>query len=133
MKFANTYITEVKGHLAQALKLIEIADAENRKFKLHTTNVFYNHFADLKESDKLPDDITTFKDYLYALFNLEDQDAEDDYRNFLDYSLAGHIECILNEANIELCNLPLYDYEDTKNREQHSMRSLKTMKKLIQR
>lgn len=114
LKFANTYITEVKGHLAQALKLIEIADAENRKFKLHTTNVFYNHFADLKESDKLPDDITTFKDYLYALFNLEDQDAEDDYRNFLDYSLAGQIECILNEANIELFNLPLYDYEDTK-------------------
>lgn len=114
LKFANTYITEVKGHLAQALQLIEIADAENRKFKLHTTNVFYNHFADLKESDKLLDDITTFKDYLYALFNLEDQDAEDDYRNFLDYSLAGQIECILNEANIELFNLPLYDYEDTK-------------------
>ena len=114
LKFANTYITEVKGHLAQALQLIEIADAENRKFKLHTTNVFYNHFADLKELDKLPDDITTFKDYLYVLFNLEDQDAEDDYRNFLDYSLAGQIECILNEANIELFNLPLYDYEDTK-------------------
>lgn len=114
LKFANTYITEVKGHLAQALQLIEIADAENRKFKLHTTNVFYNHFADLKESDKLPDDITTFKDYLYALFNLNDKDAEDDYRNFLDYSLADQIECILDEANIELFNLPSYDYEDTK-------------------
>lgn len=114
LKFANTYITEVKGHLAQALQLIEVADAENRKFKLHTTNVFYNHFADLKESDKLPDDITTFKDYLYALFNLNDKDAEDDYRNFLDYSLADQIECILDEANIELFNLPSYDYEDTK-------------------
>lgn len=114
LKFANTYITEVKGHLAQALQLIEIADAENRKFKLNTTNVFYNHFADLKESDKLPDDIITFKDYLYALFNLEDQDMEDDYRNFLDYSLAYQIEYILKEANIELYNLPSYDYEDTK-------------------
>ena len=114
LKFANTYITEVKGHLEQALQLIEIADAENRKFKLNTTNVFYNHFADLKESDKLPDDITTFKDYLYALFNLEDQDAGDDYKNYLDYSLADQIEYILNEANIELFNLPTYDYEDTK-------------------
>lgn len=64
LKFANTYITEVKGHLAQALQLIEIADAEPRKFKLHTNNVFYNHYADLKELGKLPDDITTFKDYL---------------------------------------------------------------------
>ena len=114
LKFANTYITEVKGHLSQALQLIEIADAETRKFTLHTTNVFYNHFADLKESDKLPDDITTFKDYLYVLFNLEDQDAEDDYKNFLDYSLADQIEYILKEANIELFTLPSYDYEGTK-------------------
>lgn len=113
-KFANTYITEVKGHLAQALQLIEIADEETRNFTLHTTNVFYNHFADLKESDKLPDDITTFKDYLYVLFNLEDQDAEDDYKNFLDYSLADQIEYILKEANIELFTLPSYDYEGTK-------------------
>lgn len=114
LKFANTYITEVKGHLAQALQLIEIADEETRKFTLHTTNVFYNHFVDLKESDKLPDDITTFKDYLYVLFNLEDQDAEDDYKNFLDYSLADQIEYILKEANIELFTLPSYDYEGTK-------------------
>lgn len=113
-KFANTYITEVKGHLAQALQLIEIADEETHNFTLHTTNVFYNHFADLKESDKLPDDITTFKDYLYVLFNLEDQDAEDDYKNFLDYSLADQIEYILKEANIELFTLPSYDYEGTK-------------------
>ena len=117
LKFANTYITEVKGHLSQALQLIEIADAETRKFTLHTTNVFYNHFADLKESDKLPDDITTFKDYLYVLFNLEDQDAEDDYKNFLDYSLADQIEYILSEANIELFTLPSYDYEGTKKSE----------------
>lgn len=117
LKFANTYITEVKGHLAQALQLIEIADVETRKFKLHTTNVFYNHFADLKESDKLPDDITTFKDYLYVLFNLEEQDAEDDYKNFLDYSLADQIEYILREANIELFTLPSYDYEGTKKSE----------------
>ena len=117
LKFANTYITEVKGHLAQALQLIEIADAETRKFTLHTTNVFYNHFADLKESDKLPDDITTFKDYLYALFNLNDQDTEDDYRSFLDYSLADQIEYILREANIELFTLPSYDYEGTKKSE----------------
>lgn len=116
-KFANTYITEVKGHLAQALQLMEIADAETRKFTLHTTNVFYNHFADLKESDKLPDDVTTFKDYLYVLFNPEDQDAEDDYRSFLDYSLADQIEYILKEANIELFTLPLYDYEGTKKSE----------------
>ena len=114
LKFANTYITEVKGHLAQALQLIEIADAETRKFTLNTNNVFYNHFADLKELDKLPDGITTFKDYLYVLFNLEDQDAEDDYRNFLDYSLADQIEYILKEANIELFALPSYDYEGTK-------------------
>ena len=117
LKFANTYITEVKGHLSQALQLIEIADAETRKFKLHTTNVFYNHFANLKELDKLPDDITTFKDYLYVLFNLDDQDEEDDYRNFLDYSLADQIENILKGANIELFNLPLYDHEGTKKSE----------------
>jgi len=117
LKFANTYITEVKGHLAQALQLIEIADGETHKFTLHTANVFYNHFADLKESDKLPDDITTFKDYLYVLFNLEDQDAEDDYKNFLDYSLADQIEYILKEANIELFTLPSYDYEGTKKSE----------------
>lgn len=117
LKFANTYITEVKGHLAQALQLIEIADAETRKFTLHTTNVFYNHFADLKESDKLPENITTFKDYLYELFNLEDKDAEDDYRSFLDYSLADQIEYILKEANIELFTLPSYDYEGTKKSE----------------
>lgn len=117
LKFANTYITEVKGHLAQALQLIEIADAETRKFTLHTTNVFYNHFADLKESDKLPDYITTFKDYLYELFNLEDQDAEDDYKSFLDYSLADQLEYILKEANIELFTLPSYDYEGTKKSE----------------
>lgn len=117
LKFANTYITEVKGHLAQALQLIEIADAETRKFTLHTANVFYNHFADLKELDKLPDDIKTFKDYLYVLFNLEDQDAEDDYRSFLDYSLADQIEHILNEANIELFTLPSYDYDGTKKSE----------------
>ena len=116
-KFANTYITEVKGHLAQALQLIEIADEENRKFKLHTTNVFYNHFADLKKSDKLPDDITTFKDYLYALFNLNDQDTEDDYKNFLNHSLGDQIEYILKEANIELFPLPSYDYEGTKKSE----------------
>ena len=116
-KFANTYITEVKGHLAQALQLIEIADAETRKFKLHTTNVFYNHFADLKDSDKLPDDITTFKEYLYVLFNLEEQDEEDDYRGFLDYSLAYQIEYILREGNIELFTLPSYDYEGTKKSE----------------
>lgn len=117
LKFANTYITEVKGHLAQALQLIEIADAETRKFTLHTTNVFYNHFADLKESDRLPENITTFKDYLYELFNLEDKDAEDDYRSFLDYSLADQIEYILKEANIELFTLPSYDYEGTKKSE----------------
>ena len=117
LKFANTYITEVKGHLAQALQLIEIADAETRKFTLHTTNVFYNHFADLKELDKLPDGITTFKDYLYVLFNLEDQDADDDYKNFLDYSLADQIEYILKDANIELFALPSYDYEGTKKSE----------------
>ena len=116
-KFANTYITEVKGHLAQALQLIEIADEETRKFKLHTTNVFYNHFADLKESEKLPDDIKTFKDYLYALFNLNDKDTEDDYINFLNYSLADQIKCILEEANIELFNLPMYDHEGTKKSE----------------
>ena len=117
MKFANTYITEVKGHLTQALQLIEIADAEPRKFKLHTNNVFYNHYADLKELSKLPDDITTFKDYLYILFNLEDQDAEDDYKNFLNFSLAGQIEYILKEANIELFYLPSYEHEDTKKSE----------------
>lgn len=117
LKFANTYITEVKGHLAQALQLIEIADAEPRKFKLHTNNVFYNHYADLKELSKLPDDITTFKDYLYILFNLEDQDAEDDYKNFLNFSLAGQIEYILKEANIELFYLPSYEHEDTKKSE----------------
>lgn len=117
LKFANTYITEVKGHLAQALQLIEIADAETRKFTLHTTNVFYNHFADLKETDKLPDDITTFKDYLYVLFNLEEQDVNDDYKRFLDYSLANQIEFILREANIELFTLPSYDYEGTKKSE----------------
>lgn len=117
LKFANTYITEVKGHLAQALQLIEIADAEPRKFKLHTNNVFYNHYADLKELSKLPDDITTFKDYLYVLFNLEDQDAEDDYKNFLNFSLAGQIEYILKEANIELFYLPSYEHEDTKKSE----------------
>ena len=117
MKFANTYITEVKGHLAQALQLIEITDAEPRKFKLHTNNVFYNHYADLKELSKLPDDITTFKDYLYILFNLEDQDAEDDYKNFLNFSLAGQIEYILKEANIELFYLPSYEHEDTKKSE----------------
>lgn len=117
LKFANTYITEVKGHLSQALQLTEIADAETRKFKLHTTNVFYKHFADLKELDKLPDDITTFKNYLYTLFNLEEEDAEDDYKNFLDYSLANQINYILKEANIELFNLPLYDHEDTKKSE----------------
>lgn len=117
LKFANTYITEVKGHLSQALQLIEIADEETRKFTLHTTNVFYNHFADLKGADKLPDDVTTFKDYLYVLFNLEDQDAEDDYKNFLDYSLADQIEYILKEANIELFTLPSYDYEGTKKSE----------------
>lgn len=117
LKFANTYITEVKGHLAQALQLIEIADAEPRKFKLHTNNVFYNHYADLKELGKLPDDITTFKDYLYILFNLEDQDAEDDYKNFLNFSLAGQIEYILKEANIELFYLPSYEHEDTKKSE----------------
>lgn len=94
LKFANTYITEVKGHLAQALQLIEIADAESRKFKLHTNNVFYNHYADLRESDNLPDDIKTFKDYLYVLFNLNEQDAEDDYKNFLNFSLANQIEYI---------------------------------------
>lgn len=117
LKFANTYITEVKGHLAQALQLIEIADAESRKFKLHTNNVFYNHYADLRESDNLPDDIKTFKDYLYVLFNLNEQDAEDDYKNFLNFSLANQIEYILNEANIELFSLPSYDHEDTKKSE----------------
>ncbi|WP_289198335.1 hypothetical protein [Bacteroides acidifaciens] len=117
LKFANTYITEVKGHLNQALQLIEIADAEDRKFKLHTNNVFYNHYADLKESVTLPDGIITFKDYLYELFNLEDKDAEDDYRSFLDYSLADQIRCLLNEACIELFYLPLYEYEDTKKSE----------------
>lgn len=117
LKFANTYITEVKGHLVQALQLIEIADEKTRKFTLHTTNVFYNHFADLKKLDKLPDDITTFKDYLYVLFNLEDQDAADDYKNFLDYSLADQIEYILKEANIELFTLPSYDHEGTKKSE----------------
>ncbi len=117
LKFANTYITEVKGHLLQALQLIEIADEETRKFTLHTTNVFYNHFADLKEADELPEYITTFKDYLYELFSLEDQDAEDDYKNFLDYSLADQIENILKEANIELFTLPSYDYEGTKKSE----------------
>lgn len=116
-KFANTYITEVKGHLDQALQLIGIADAENRKFKLRTNNVFYNHYANLKELDKLPGDINTFKDYLYVLFNLQDQDTEDDYKNFLDYSLANQIAYILNEANIELFNLPLYTYEETKKSE----------------
>lgn len=116
-KFANTYITEVKGHLDQALQLIGIADAENRKFKLRTNNVFYNHYANLKELDKLPDDINTFKDYLYVLFNLQDQDAEDDYKDFLDYSLANQIACILNEASIELFNLPLYTYEETRKSE----------------
>lgn len=117
LKFANTYITEVKGHLAQALQLIELADAENRKFELRTNNVFYNHYADLKDSDKLPDDIITFKDYLYILFNLEDYDAEDDYKNFLDNSLADQIKFLLREANIELFYLPSYTYEDTKKSE----------------
>lgn len=117
LKFANTYITEVKGHLAQALQLIELADAENRKFELRTNNVFYNHYADLKNSDKLPDDIITFKDYLYILFNLEDYDAEDDYKNFLDNSLADQIKYLLSEANIELFYLPSYTYEDTKKSE----------------
>lgn len=117
LKFANTYITEVKGHLAQALQLIELADAENRKFELRTNNVFYNHYADLKDSDKLPDDIITFKDYLYILFNLEDFDAEDDYKNFLDNSLADQIKYLLSEANIELFYLPSYTYEDTKKSE----------------
>lgn len=117
LKFANTYITEVKGHLAQALQLIELADAENRKFELRTNNVFYNHYADLKDSDKLPDDIITFKDYLYILFNLEDYDAEDDYKNFLDNSLADQIKYLLSEANIELFYLPSYTYEDTKKSE----------------
>ena len=84
---------------------------------MHTTNVFYNHFADLKKSDKLPDDITTFKDYLYALFNLNDQDTEDDYKNFLNHSLGDQIEYILKEANIELFPLPSYDYEGTKKSE----------------
>ena len=117
LKFANTYITEVKGHLAQALQLIELADAENRKFELRTNNVFYKHYANLKDSDKLPDDIITFKDYLYILFNLEDYDAEDDYKNFLDNSLADHIKYLLNEANIELFYLPSYTHEDTKKSE----------------
>lgn len=117
LKFANTYITEVKGHLDQALQLIEIADAENRKFKLRTNNVFYNHYEDLKELDSLPDGIISFKDYLYELFNLDNNDSEDDYRSFLDYSLAGQIKYLLNEANIELFNLPLYDYDATKKSE----------------
>jgi hypothetical protein len=94
LKFANTYITEVRGHLAQALELIEIADAETRKFKLQTNNVFYNHYANLKESDILPEGIITFKDYLYELFNLNDDDAEDDYKNFLSYSLSDQIGSI---------------------------------------
>lgn len=117
LKFANTYITEVKGHLAQALQLIELADAENRKFELRTNNVFYNHYADIKASDKLPDDIITFKDYLYILFNLEDYDAEDDYKNFLDNSLADQIKYLLSLANIELFYLPSYTHEDTKKSE----------------
>lgn len=117
LKFANTYITEVKGHLEQALQLIEIADAENRKFRLRTNNVFYNHYEDLKELDILPGGIISFKDYLYELFNLDDNDLEDDYRSFLDYSLAGQIKHLLNEVSIELFNLPLYDYENTKKSE----------------
>ena len=117
LKFANTYITEVKGHLAQALQLIEIADSEYRKFKLRTNNVFYNHYADLKELDSLPEDIITFKDYLFVLFNLKDWDAEDDYRNFLDNSLADQIKNLLDEANIELFYLPSYTHEDTKKSE----------------
>jgi hypothetical protein len=109
LKFANTYITEVRGHLAQALELIEIADAETRKFKLQTNNVFYNHYANLKESDILPEGIITFKDYLYELFNLNDDDAEDDYKNFLSYSLSDQIGSILEVANIELFILPSFD------------------------
>lgn len=129
LKFANTYITEVKGHLDQALQLIEIADAENRKFKLRTNNVFYTHYEDLKELDILPDGIISFKDYLYELFNLDDNDSEDDYRGFLDYSLAGQIKFLLNEADIELFNLPLYDYEDTKKSEKAFKAVLKNNEK----
>lgn len=117
LKFANTYITEVKGHLAQALQLIDIADAENRKFELHTNNVFYRHYSNLKGLEILPDDIVTFKDYLYVLFNLEDRDAKDDYRSYLDFSLGNQIEHLLGESNIELFPLPMFNWEDTRKSE----------------
>ena len=110
LRFAESYLSEIYGHVQQALKLASWHEFPTFGFKDFSRNVFYQHYIHLKGLGQLPEDALTYTDYLAALFSLDAYDVVNESIRGKSKVLKSEIEHMLEEdLGIELHPVPYYD------------------------
>jgi hypothetical protein len=107
------YIKECAGHLLEAKKYINIDFSKNEM--QYSNNVFVSCYFYMKNNNfNAPD---TLLDYL-SVFSSSIRTEQSDYQQWV-RSIMTDIQSILNRANIEFLNTPLYGHEECKVIEQN--------------
>lgn len=110
LKVSKHYLSEIIYQLKQALFLIQFTEISNLPKCPISTNVFYLYFYWLQENNGLPDDVDSFGEFMFKMFNLEEDDAfSKDYESVA----MGVLECKLYEDfGIEISNTPTFEVSE---------------------
>lgn len=112
-KIASFYLSEIAFHLKDAIYLIPYEEYGLLNDFGNSTNVFYNYYFFLKEESLLEDHINSFKDFIYAGFELTpDVVNKFNYNEIAFQAIAQR----LNSLGISVYNGDSYydSYEDSK-------------------
>ncbi len=103
------YLSEVSYHLKQALLLIPFADRYDIYKKEISSNVFYRYYYELRDKDQLKEDVNSFADFLYDVFEFEEADAYS--TSFWEKSTSVLENIIYNDLGITIERIPTYSEE----------------------
>ncbi len=110
IKLCRVYLKEICQHVIQAVRLLHFETLPGFGAGLLSRNVFYHHYIWLKTNSKLPEDITTFAEYLYAYFRVPLTIEPDKIDEYAERGLRRVIRNLLeNKLRIEIEDIDYYD------------------------
>ncbi|MDE6005930.1 MAG: hypothetical protein K2G67_00010 [Muribaculaceae bacterium] len=116
-KICKTYISEVKSHIRKAIEMVWLEENPVFLSGQFSQNVFYHYYINACKEGTLPEDITSFEDYLCSIFDIDPDDiGTQEIKRYYQYSLDSVIEKHLKDPLAITIDkdIPFYSDEDLK-------------------
>lgn len=107
LKVSRHYLSEIIYQVKQALFLIQFTEIPSFHNSLISTNVFFQYFYWLKENDGLPENISSFREFMKEMFYLDEKDAFS--KNYESIAMGALESRLTEDFGIKIFNAPTFD------------------------